>query len=137
MATSVHLVSKAGVFQEMEARQHRMTADEPESNHGTDKGPAPYELLLASLAACSSATLRLYADRKGWQLGTITADLRFKRDPEGNESIERTISFSETLRGADGTHSRHHRENAGDEDAETRYADSDALRVNRTFVQTD
>ena len=97
MATSVHLVSKAGVFQEMEARQHRLTADEPENNHGTDKGPAPYELLLASLAACSSATLRMYADRKGWQLGTITADLRFKRDPEGNESIERTISFSETL----------------------------------------
>jgi putative redox protein len=97
MATSVHLVSKAGVFQEMEARQHRMTADEPEDNHGTDKAPAPYELLLASLAACSSATLRMYADRKGWQLGTITADLRFKRDPEGNESIERTISFSETL----------------------------------------
>lgn len=96
MATSVHLVSKAGVFQEMEARQHRMTADEPESNHGTDKGPAPYELLLASLAACSSATLRMYADRKGWRLGTITADLRFRRDPEGNESIERTISFSET-----------------------------------------
>ena len=97
MATSVHLVSKAGVFQEMEARQHRLTADEPEHNLGTDKGPAPYELLLASLAACSSATLRMYADRKGWQLGTITADLRFKRDPEGNESIERTISFSETL----------------------------------------
>lgn len=97
MATSVHLVSKAGVFQEMEARQHRMTADEPENNQGTDKGPAPYELLLASLAACSSATLRMYADRKGWQLGTITADLRFRRDPEGNESIERTISFSETL----------------------------------------
>ncbi|MBA4210891.1 MAG: osmotically inducible protein C [Parvibaculum sp.] len=97
MATHVHLVSKEGVFQEMEARQHRMTADEPESNQGTDKGPAPYELLVASLAACSSATLRLYADRKGWALGTITADLSFKRDKEGNESIERTISFSEKL----------------------------------------
>ena len=81
----------------MEARQHRMTADEPANNHGTDKGPAPYELLLASLAACSSATLRMYADRKGWKLGTITADLTFKRDADGNEKIERVISFSETL----------------------------------------
>jgi len=97
MASHVHLTSKAGLFQEMEARQHRMTADEPESNHGTDKGPAPYELLLASLAACTSATLRLYADRKGWTLGTITADLAFKRDAEGNERIERSISFSEEL----------------------------------------
>lgn len=95
MATSVHLVSKAGMFQEMETRQHRMTADEPTNNHGTDKGPAPYELLLASLAACSSATLRMYADRKGFELGTITADLSFKRDTEGNEKIERVISFSE------------------------------------------
>lgn len=97
MATSIHLVSREGVFQEMEARQHRLTADEPTTNLGTDKGPAPYELLLASLAACSSATLRMYADRKGWALGTITADLTFRRDKEGNEMIERTISFSEKL----------------------------------------
>jgi len=97
MASRVHLTSKAGLFQEMEARQHRMTADEPESNHGTDKGPAPYELLLAALAACTSATLRLYADRKGWALGAITADLKFSRDRDGNETIERIISFGEKL----------------------------------------
>ncbi|MEP2828039.1 OsmC family protein [Parvibaculum sp.] len=97
MATELHLVSKTGMFQEMESRQHRMTADEPENNHGTDKGPAPYELLLASLAACSSATLRMYAGRKGFELGTITADLKFKRDADGNEKIERVISFSENI----------------------------------------
>lgn len=97
MATHVHLVSHEGVYQEIKARQHRMTADEPPNNHGTDKGPAPYELLLASLAACSSATLRLYADRKGWSLGTITADLTFTRDKDGGERIERVIGFSEKL----------------------------------------
>lgn len=97
MATHIHLVSHEGVYQEIEARQHRLTADEPLNNHGTDKGPAPYELLLASLAACSSATLRLYADRKGWALGSITADLAFARDKDGNESIERVIGFSESL----------------------------------------
>lgn len=97
MATHVHLVSREGVYQEIEARHHRLTADEPLNNHGTDKGPAPYEFLLASLAACSSATLRLYAGRKGWALGTITADLTFSRDKDGNESIERVIGFSEKL----------------------------------------
>lgn len=38
----------------------------------------------------------MYADRKGFALGTITADLKFKRDADGHESIERVISFSET-----------------------------------------
>jgi len=97
MATHIHLVSTKGVAQVMQARQFTILADEPPGNHGTDTGPAPYELLVASLAACSSATLRLYADRKGWELGTITADLRFHRNDEGVESISREISFSASL----------------------------------------
>ncbi len=97
MATSIHLVSKAGVFQEIEARQHRLTADEPEHNHGTDKGPAPYELLLASLAACSSATLRMYADRKGWDLGELTLELTLSKNAEGETAIHRLLDATGDL----------------------------------------
>ena len=46
-------------------RQFSIISDEPESAGGTDKGPTPYEILLAGLASCTAVTLRLYADHKG------------------------------------------------------------------------
>jgi uncharacterized OsmC-like protein/esterase/lipase len=50
---------------------HRMTADEPESFGGNDFGPSPYGFASSGLAACTAMTLRLYADRKGWDLGDV------------------------------------------------------------------
>jgi len=96
MAT-VHLTSEAGYRQEVRARTHRFAADEPESLGGTDSGPSPYELLLASLAACTSLTLRMYADRKGWELGRIDVDARFARGEDGTESITREVRLSAPL----------------------------------------
>lgn len=90
-------VSEAGLAQVITARQHRMTADEPLSAGGTDTGPAPYEVLLASLGACSSATLRLYAGRKGWDLGRIEVLCVFARDEAGVESIQRTVTLGAPL----------------------------------------
>lgn len=90
-------VSEAGLAQVISARQHHMTADEPVSAGGTDTGPAPYEVLLAALGACSSATLRLYADRKGWSLGRIEVLAVFARDEGGIESIHRTVALGAPL----------------------------------------
>lgn len=59
----------------VEARQHRLSSDEPQSGGGKDTGPAPYELLLASLGACTAITLKMYADRKGWGLESVAVDL--------------------------------------------------------------
>jgi putative redox protein len=79
------------------AGRHRLTADEPAALGGGDTGPSPYELLLASLGACTSITLRMYAGRKEWELGKITVGLRYTRDAEQKERIDRRISFSKPL----------------------------------------
>ncbi len=55
--------------------RHRLTADEPESHDGADKGPNPFELLLASLGACKAITMRMYADRKEWPLDGVSIAL--------------------------------------------------------------
>lgn len=55
--------------------QHRLLADEPTSIGGFDAGPAPYDFLGAALGACTSMTLRMYADRKKLPLDRITVEV--------------------------------------------------------------
>lgn len=63
----------------MSTHKHTVVADEPKSVGGTDAGPTPYDLLLMALGACTSMTLRMYVNRKKWDLGEITVDLRHDR----------------------------------------------------------
>lgn len=56
--------------------RHRLLADEPVAAGGRDHGPGPYELLLMALGACTTMTLRLYADRKRWPLERVSVRLR-------------------------------------------------------------
>src|SRR5262245_43656773 len=75
------VVTGAGqtLVQKIEAGRHRLTADEPVEAGGTDAGPDPYGLLLASLGSCTSMTLALYARRKEWPLTGVTVRLRHSR----------------------------------------------------------
>jgi uncharacterized OsmC-like protein len=65
--------------QEIIAGKHHLVADEPVDAGGQDSGPGPYDLLLASLGACTSMTIRLYADRKKIPLQRVEVRLRHFR----------------------------------------------------------
>ncbi|HMV42597.1 MAG TPA: OsmC family protein [Leptospiraceae bacterium] len=85
---------------EVSIGKHRLVADEPESKGGQDKGPNPYEMLLASLGSCTVITLRMYAQNKKWEIGTVQVKLNLEqvqRESEKITVIRRKIHFSENL----------------------------------------
>jgi putative redox protein len=63
--------TRGTLLREITIGPHRLLADEPTALGGTDAGPSPYDLLLAGLGACTSMTLRMYADRKQWPLASV------------------------------------------------------------------
>jgi putative redox protein len=93
----VTVISEFKFAQQVISGHHRLTADEPAALGGSDSGPSPYELLLASLGACTSITLRMYAARKDWELGKITVGLRYGKGADERERIDRRISFGKPL----------------------------------------
>lgn len=76
-------------------RNGQFIMDEPESIEGKDLGQDPYSTLLASLAACTLSTLRMYIDRKGWDIPEINISLNLHQeiDAELTTTISRSISF--------------------------------------------
>ena len=84
------------------AGPHRLTADEPRDAGGTDAGTNPYGLLTAALGACTTITLRMYADRKQWPLKGVTVRLThdkiYAKDCEECEQKEGKVdSFERVL----------------------------------------
>ena len=62
---------------------HAFSADEGVELGGGDAGPAPHELILAGLGACTSMTLGMYAARKGWPLRAVRVSLSGEHDSDG------------------------------------------------------
>ena len=77
--------------------RHELVADEPASLGGQDQGMAPFDLYLASLAACTAITLRMYAQKKDWELGEFSAQLKSSRDEAGKLLVHRTLHASAEL----------------------------------------
>lgn len=77
-------------------RNGQFIMDEPETIDGKDLGPDPYTTLLASLAGCTLSTLRMYINRKGWDIPEIKISLNMSQEtsPEFETIITRDISFS-------------------------------------------
>jgi putative redox protein len=83
--------TRSGKFQQSISNgRHALVADEAVDLGGEDAGPAPLELLLAALGACTSMTLKLYADRKGWPLEAVEVELSQAKATDHHE-IRRAI----------------------------------------------
>ncbi len=85
----VSITSTAGYRGEVRAGRHRFIVDEGPEIGGDDEGPGPYQLLLAALAQCTSATLRMYTNRKGWDIGEVTVRAQLLRVGDGADKVER------------------------------------------------
>jgi len=76
--------------------RHEFLSDEPLNKDGADTGPAPDELLEASLASCTAITLRMYADRKNWPVAEIDVTVSLER--QGNKTLfTRSIRINGTI----------------------------------------
>lgn len=71
------------------AGRHVAGADEPERVGGHDTGMSPYEYLVAALGACTSMTIRMYAERHGWPLERVTVALRHVVEPGTEGPVDR------------------------------------------------
>src|SRR3974390_1160999 len=96
IATAHLQAREARHAQDIRVGKHAIVADEPEAHGGADAGPAPYDLLLSALGACTSITLRMYAEKKGWDVGAVSVSLRFVKEGDADR-IERALRFSREL----------------------------------------
>jgi len=80
-------------------RNGRFITDEPEDLGGRDLGPDPYSLLLSSLASCTLSTLRMYIDRKGWNISEINIALNLSQTNESEliTTITKALTFPPTV----------------------------------------
>ena len=107
MPTAVTVQSLDRMTHVVASDGHALVADEPPSA-GDDLGMDPYELLLGALGTCTAMTLRLYAERKGWPLETVTVRLSHERVhardcedcEEGSEGYVEVIRRAITVKGA-------------------------------------
>jgi putative redox protein len=98
MVTVTARILKDHYKMEVKAGKNSLIADEPVEKGGTESGFSPSELLLASLGACTSITLRMFADRKEWELEEVNVHLSLQRDQEKNvTNIVRNIELTGTL----------------------------------------
>ncbi|MGE8214694.1 MAG: OsmC family protein [Stenotrophomonas maltophilia] len=82
---------------EVRSGAHTLVADEPAALGGQGAGLAPFDLYLASLSACTAITLRMYAEKKGWDLGQFRAELSSTRDAAGRLVVHRVLHASGAL----------------------------------------
>lgn len=75
----VHVKYQKNLQHEVKMNGHTLIMDEPKDVGGGDKGPSPYETMMAALGACTSMTMLMYARKKGWELEDVEIDLTHQK----------------------------------------------------------
>ena len=109
---SVKVLARIGTekyYTEVTAGKNKIITDEPLDKGGQDKGFNPFELLAASLATCTAATLRMYIDRKGWSIPEIDVEVEMENYPQTKNTIfTRKISYGLAILEAEQLARLHH-----------------------------
>jgi len=97
MTDTITVSERAGgkYTNDVRSTRHHLYADEPIELGSADLGPTPYEYLNAALGACTSITMRMYADRKGWPVDQISVDVSHVKEIHG-DGIKRDV-FTRTI----------------------------------------
>ncbi|MGB0891367.1 MAG: OsmC family protein [Flavobacteriaceae bacterium] len=93
-------LSNKNYLAEAKMRNHFAVIDEPVDLGGDDNAPTPVEYLLTAIGGCVSITLRMYSERKGWNIGEITVKVSQKEEltTEGvKKSLVEEISFEKEI----------------------------------------
>jgi putative redox protein len=87
-------LGKEKYYTEVVAGENTLITDEPVDKGGGNKGFNPFEILATSLASCTAATLRMYIDRKEWNIDTINVEVELENFPLTKRAIfKRDITF--------------------------------------------
>ncbi|HEX6227913.1 MAG TPA: OsmC family protein [Solirubrobacterales bacterium] len=82
---------------DIEEGAHQLVVDEPAEAGGTDVGPGPSRLVAAGLASCIAATMEMYANRKGWELGDVEVEVEVEYERYVPSSFVASIRLSGEL----------------------------------------
>ncbi len=83
-------IGNEGFTSEVIAGNHRLTADEPKDFGGNDFGPSPYDFVASGLGACTAMTMRMYAERKKWNLQKVIVHVNHGKEHAMDAQEENT-----------------------------------------------
>lgn len=90
-------LGKTKYYTEVVAGENKIITDEPLNKGGQNKGFNPFEILATSLASCTAATLRMYIERKEWDVEKINVEVDLENFPLTKRAVfKRDISFEGT-----------------------------------------
>lgn len=85
-------------YTEVIAGENKLITDEPVDKGGKNKGFNPFEILATSLASCTAATLRMYIDRKNWDIPEINVEIELENfNQTKTTQFTRIIDFGKTI----------------------------------------